>query len=139
MEALLSFIGSAGHDPAVARWFESRPDELGSIARQWFSTLRACGPDTRELIHDGCPVVCVQDAPFGYVNAFRAHVNLGFFRGASLPDPAHLLQGAGKYMRHVKLKPGETPNDSALQELVSAAYKDMGARLEAANRANQIA
>jgi hypothetical protein len=47
--------------------------------------MRGCGDDVRELVHDGCPVACVADAPFGYVNVFRTHVNVGFFYGAMLP------------------------------------------------------
>lgn len=131
MYTLLTFSGSTEHDAAVSRWFESRPGELGSLARHWFSRMRTSGPDVRELVHDGCPVVCVQDAPFGYVNAFRSHVNVGFFHGASLSDPANLLQGTGRYMRHVKLKPGQALDASALERLVAAAYQDIGVRLSA--------
>ncbi len=50
---------------------------------------------------DGCPVACVDDAPFGYVNVFTSHVSIGFFYGASLPDPSRVLVGTGRYMRHV--------------------------------------
>jgi hypothetical protein len=91
--------------------------------------LRNYGEDVQELFHDGCPVLCVQDAPFGYVNAFSAHVNVGFFHGASLPDPARLLVGAGKYMRHVKLRPNQPHNALALESLIAAAYSDIRARL----------
>ena len=63
--------------------------------------MRQCGDEVRELLHDGCPVVCLGDAPFGYVNVFSAHVNVGFLHGAGLPDPAHLLQGTGKLMRGI--------------------------------------
>ena len=94
--------------------------------------MRNCGADVRELFHDGCPVLCVEDAPFGSVNAFSAHVNVSFFHGASLPDPAHLLEGTGKYMRHVKLRPNQPYNTLALDALVFAAYKDIRARLESA-------
>jgi hypothetical protein len=93
--------------------------------------MRECGDDVRELIHDGCPVACVEDAPFGYVNAFKAHVNVGFFHGAELPDPAGLLEGSGKHMRHVKLKPGAAINSATLGRLIDEAYSDIKARLEA--------
>jgi hypothetical protein len=76
-------------------------DELGAAAHQWF-VMRKCGDEVRELLHDGCPIVCLEDAPFGYVNVFTSHVNVGFSHGAALPDPAHLLQGTGKFMRQVK-------------------------------------
>jgi hypothetical protein len=70
------------------------------------------------------------DAPFGYVNVFTAHVNVGFFHGAALPDPARLLQGTGKFMRHVKLTPGTATNTKALSTLIDAAYSDIKARVE---------
>jgi hypothetical protein len=59
------------------------------------------------------------------VNVFTAHVNVGFFQGAALPDPAHLLQGTGKFMRHVKLRPGTATNAAALGKLIDAAYWDI--------------
>ena len=65
-------------------------------------------------MHDGLATACVGDAPFGYVGVFRAHVNVGFFHGASLPDPATLLVGAGKNMRHVRLEPGASLDEVAL-------------------------
>jgi len=99
------------------------------MARPWFERMRECGPDVRELLHDGHPTACLGDAAFGYVNAFSAHVNVGFFHGATLDDPACLLEGAGKRMRHVKLRWGEPVNVGALNELIAAAYRDVRLRL----------
>lgn len=129
MEPLLRFAPSVEHDPAIDAWFERRPAELAALASEWFVRLRQAGPLVGELMHDGCPNLCVQDAPFAYVNAFTAHVNVGFFHGAALPDPAGLLQGAGKQMRHVKLRPGEPIDQAAFQALVQAAYQDILVRL----------
>jgi hypothetical protein len=70
------------------------------------------------------------DAPFGYVNVFTSHVNVGFFHGAALPDPARLLQGTGKFMRHVELRPGTATNAAELRRLIAAAYADIRARVE---------
>ena len=127
---LLRFNGALPHDPAIDTWMKAHPGELGSIAHRWFQVMRKCGDEVRELMHDGCPVACLGDVPFAYVNVFTAHVNVGFFQGASLPDPAHLLQGAGKFMRHVKLKPGETANTAALTTLIHTAYADIKSRIE---------
>ena len=118
-------------DPAVDRWLADEPVELRSIAQKWFARMRECGDDVRELMHDGCPVACLEDAPFGYVNSFKSHVNVGFFYGATLEDPAHLLQGSGKRMRHVKLEPDGDVNSSALGHLITSAYLDLKARLDA--------
>lgn len=84
--------------------------------------MRNCGDDVRELLHDGHPTACVGEAAFGYVNAFTAHVNVGFFPGAHLADPARLLEGTGKNMRHVKLRPGAQIDEEALAALIQAAY-----------------
>lgn len=127
---LLRFDGAAGRDPAIERWFNEHRGELGDIARKWFQAMRECGDEVRELLHDGCPVACLGDVPFGYVNVFTSHVNVGFFRGAALPDPAHLLQGTGKYMRHVKLRAGEQTNPAALSSLIDAAFCDIKSRVE---------
>jgi hypothetical protein len=127
---LLRFNGAVERDPAIHAWLKEHPGELGAIARQWFEVMRKCGDEVRELLHDGCPVACLGDAPFGYVNVFTSHVNVGFFHGAALPDPAGLLQGSGKFMRHVKLKRGTPTNAAALGKLIDEAYADMKARVE---------
>ena len=105
--------------------------ELGAIAQRWFEVMRDCGADVRELLHDGHPTACVADAAFAYVNAFRAHVNVGFFRGAEIADPDGLLEGTGKFMRHVKLSPERDIDAWALIKLIETAYTDMRGRLTA--------
>jgi hypothetical protein len=125
---LMLFPTAVCRDPAVDAWFDARA-ELGAIARTWFYRMRECGSDVQELLHDGHPTACVGEAAFGYTNAFSAHVNVGFFHGATLPDPSGLLQGTGKYMRHVKLMPGMAVDVAALQALIEAAYIDMKACL----------
>jgi hypothetical protein len=127
---LLRFDGAVERDPAVDAWIKEHAGGLGAIAHQWFAMMRKCGDEVRELLHDGCPVACLGDAPFGYVNVFTSHVNVGFFHGAALPDPARLLQGTGKFMRHVKLRPGAATNAAALTRLIEAAYADIKARVE---------
>lgn len=131
MDRIMRFPGSVRRDPAITAWVSDRPGALGAIARHWFGVIRERGDDVRELLHDGHPTACVDDAAFAYVNAFKAHVDVGFFRGAALADPARLLEGTGKYMRHVKLRPGIHIDAAALAALIDAAYTDMKRRLEA--------
>ena len=128
---LLRFPSAVERDPAIEGWIRGHAGELGAIAQRWFEVMRGCGDDVRELLHDGHPTACVGDAAFGYVNAFRAHVNVGFFRGAELADPDGLLEGAGKFMRHVKLRPGADVDATVLARLIEAAYADMRERLRA--------
>jgi hypothetical protein len=127
---LLTFDGAVEHDPAIDGWWKEHPGELGAMARQWFAVMRGCGDEVRELLHDGCPVACLGEFPFAYVNVFRSHVNVGFFQGACLPDPARLLEGTGKFMRHVKLREGVPVENESLRRLIEAAFGDMKARVE---------
>jgi hypothetical protein len=130
MNEILRFNGTVTRDPAVDAWFAQSGDELRRMARPWFERMRGCGADARETMNDGHPNACVADAPFGYVAAFKAHVNVGFFYGASLDDPAGLLEGSGKRMRHVKLRWGQPVNEAALSALIAAAYRDIKLRLK---------
>jgi hypothetical protein len=131
MSRLLRFPSAIKRDEAIEAWMRAHADELGEIAQRWFEVMRSCGDDVRELLHDGHPTACVDDAAFAYANAFRAHVNVGFFRGAELADPDGLLEGTGKFMRHVKLRPGQQVDEEALRNLIRAAYVDMKQRVEA--------
>jgi hypothetical protein len=129
MPALLRFTGALASDPRIERWLSAQPAALQALARTWFVPMRSSGPDVRELMHDGCATVCIEDAPFAYVGVFRAHVNVGFFHGSTLDDPHRLMLGGGRSMRHVKLAPGVAIDDDALRSLIAAAYGDIVARL----------
>ena len=130
MTQLMRFPNAIRNDPGVDAWFDVPNHELRRMAQPWFDRMRGCGPDVRELLADGHPTACAEDAAFAYVDAFSAHVNIGFFHGASLDDPADLLQGSGKRMRHVKLRWGEPVDAAALEALIAAAYGDIQLRLE---------
>ena len=125
MSRLMRFPSSVERDPSIESWLNEQPDQLGAIAGRWFEVMRRCGDDVRELLHDGHPTACVGDAAFGYVNAFRVHVNVGFFRGAEIADPNGLLEGTGKFMRHVKLSPDRHVDTAGLKRLIERAYSDM--------------
>ena len=123
MIPLFRFPEAVRRDPAVDAWFGG--DAMRGFAKPWFEAMRGCGPDVRELMHDGHPTACAGDAAFAYVDAFAAHVNVGFFNGAALKDPAGLLAGTGKRMRHIKLVWGEPVDTAAVTTLITAAYREM--------------
>ena len=131
MSQLLRFPSAVRRERSIDAWYCAPDRELRRFVQPWFERMRCCGADVRELLHDGHPMACVDDAAFGYVDAFSAHANVGFFYGAELVDPAGLLEGAGKRMRHVKLRWGQQANEAALGELIVAAYRDIRLRLEA--------
>lgn len=129
MSPLFHFPEAVRRDPDVDAWFSDPDNALRQVARPWFERMRGCGSDVRELLHDGHPTACVDDAAFAYVDAFAAHVNLGFYQGADLDDPKGLLEGSGKRMRHVKVRWGQPADEAALAALIAAAYHDMRRRL----------
>lgn len=120
--SFLRFDGAVRHQPKIDAWIDAREAALGAIARKWFAEMRSCGEDVTELLHDHHPTACVGDAAFGYVN-------IGFFHGASLSDPAGMLQGSGRFMRHVKASPTSPPDEPSLRALIEAAYFDIKKRL----------
>jgi hypothetical protein len=125
----MRFPGAVARDPAVERWMNGHLGDLGVMAQYWFEVMRGCGGDVREVLNDNHPVACVGDAAFAYVDVFSAHANVGFFHGAALPDPQGLLEGAGRFMRHVKLRPRVPVDAGALERLIEAAYADMKRRI----------
>jgi hypothetical protein len=129
MEDLFRFPAARRQDPEVEQWF-AHGDALRGLVEPWFERLRACGLDVAELIHDGRPTACAGDAAFAYVDAHAVHANIGFFFGAFLDDPAGLLEGAGKRMRHVKLRIDRMPDEGALGDLITTAYRDIRRRLD---------
>ncbi|MGE4064538.1 MAG: DUF1801 domain-containing protein [Rhodospirillaceae bacterium] len=131
MTALFRLSRANKQDPEIDAWLNARAPELAGLVRPWFEKMRSCGEDVREVMHDGCPTACVDDAAFAYVGIYRAHAAVGFFHGAVLHDPARLLRGTGKRMRHVKLVPGlgQAVDAGALDRLIAAAYRDIRLRL----------
>ena len=136
VDDILRFPSAVNRDPAIDAWLRAQRVDLRPLAETWFVYMRLRGDDVRELMHDGCPTACVGDAAFGYVNAFKDHVNVGFFFGALLKDPARLLEGTGKRGRHVKLRPGRDVDSAALAQLVDVAYVDIKARVWRQHPAN---
>lgn len=133
MRALFKLEHSAQLEPAVRGWFESHADPLGEIAQRWFNVIRASGKDVWEVMHDGQPTACVNGVAFAYVAAYTSHVNVGFFHGAELSDPKGLLEGSGKFMRHVKIRPGHDIDELAMCALIESAYADIKSRLSNSN------
>lgn len=132
MDDALRFPAAVKRDPAIDAWLRAQRDDLRPFFLAWFERLRQCGEDVRELIHAGCPTACWGDAAFGYVNAFRNHINVGFFFGALLDAPQRLLEGTGKRERQVKLRPAHEIDCEALDRLIRAAYAAISSRLRRA-------
>jgi hypothetical protein len=79
--------------------------------------VKTAAPDASEAMKWAQPVYD-HGGPFAYIRAFKNHVNLGFWRGASLDDPKGLLQGDGDKMRHIKVTGMEAITPEAFTALV---------------------
>jgi hypothetical protein len=78
-------------------------------------------PKSRELLNPwGLPTYEWRGA-IGYIMVGKKHVTLGFARGTELPDPAKLLQGTGKNLRHVKIRDQAQLIDANLRDLILSA------------------
>jgi len=66
---------------------------------------------------------------YAYLRPYAAHVNLGFFQGYRLPDPAGVLMGTGVKLRHVKLRQAGEAAALALADLMIAAQAERRAAL----------
>ena len=129
MEKILRYTEKDFQDFTMSQWLQTKETTLQPIAIKWCNEIKNCGIDVQQIFHDDCPTACVDNAPFAYVNIFKAHVNVGFFYGAFLPDTHKLLQGNGKRMRHITIKPGLDYNEPELQHFIKAAYADIKLRV----------
>jgi len=105
----------------VDRWVDAlgRPhrDVVNAIRR----IVREAAPELEETIKWGQPCYVYRGNNVCYIAPSAERVNFGFFRGADLEDPGHLLEGTGKKLRHVKLGLGKIPRKAPLQALVREA------------------
>lgn len=61
---------------------------------------------------------------YAYISVQSSHVNLGFYHGASLSDPANLLKGTGKALRHIKIHDASSTRDPQVVNLLRQAIAE---------------
>ena len=114
---------------AIGTWddvFGAASPELQALALTTRDLIRALHPETVEVARPGDRAVSFGHGPakmraaYLYLMPQRSWLNLGFYQGASLPDPSGLLEGAGKALRHVKLR-GKADVGPGVVALVQAA------------------
>lgn len=129
MEKLLLYTGKDLQDLTMDVWLKDKAPALQRLAIKWFNEIKNCGDDVQDIFHDGYPIACVNNAPFAYVNIFTSHANVGFFYGADLKDKKGILEGIGKRMRHIKIKPGLAQDEKEILDLIKGSYMDIKRRL----------
>ena len=97
-------------DPQLLGFLEAYDRQIGDLALALREIILEEAPDASESIYQVYTVAIwfgfsgkMKDM-FCYIATSAGHVNLGFPRGAALPDPNRVLEGDGKAMRHIKFK-----------------------------------
>jgi hypothetical protein len=74
------------------------------IIRALRTFVRRVEPRLSEAVKWGNGCWIGKDGPVAYVYSDTGYVQFGFFRGSSLRDPKGLLEGKGRYVRHIKVR-----------------------------------
>lgn len=61
---------------------------------------------------------------YTYILPYTSWVNLGFYKGADLPDSDGYLEGTGKKLRHVKIRSKEDAENPIVHRLIEAALTE---------------
>jgi hypothetical protein len=95
----------------VEAWLAPASAEVRAIAIAARALVHDALPDADETASRGDQGIGFGARQYGadgwgvaYISIQSKHANLGFFKGASLPDPDGLLEGTGKNLRHVKMR-----------------------------------
>jgi hypothetical protein len=75
-----------------------------SIIRALRKFVKRVAPRLDESVKWGNGCWLKEDVPIAYVYSATEYVQFGFFRGSALKDPQKLLEGAGQYVRHIKVR-----------------------------------
>ena len=115
-------------NPSVEEYLTYLHPDLQAITRELVAVARKNMPDAHEFIYHDAVGYSVTESPFDRICYIapqkKGYVNFGFFFGANLPDPKHLLIGEGKRLRHVKVRSVEEAKNPALGKLIAATWKE---------------
>ncbi len=110
------------------------PVEIQQLFKVIQEKLRQALPGAREQIDPMANMLAFQLKP-GFIGTIftlipvETHITVGFYGGASLPDPNGLLEGKGAVHRHVKIRSVEQANSVEFSELLQVAAKAAYERL----------
>src|SRR4051812_25371363 len=96
-------VSGKGAGQAIDAYVERANPALKDVVSAVRRLVRKAVPASAESVNPWGLPTFEQQGPFCVLMVGKRHVSLGFALGTSLPDPARLLEGAGKSMRHVKL------------------------------------
>lgn len=97
--------------PTLLGYLASRDPHVSRLALALREIVLEEAPEAIESVFNGYAVAIafsftgkpLKDG-FCHIAVYRSHVNLGFNRGAGLPDPNRVLEGSGKMIRHIPVR-----------------------------------
>ncbi len=108
-------------------FLEQKPIELVELYINLRSYLLSFNPNCFEILYKSQALTSVysfsdklEDA-YCHIPVYKKHINLGFNFGSKLNDPANLLKGAGKYIRHIRIENEASFNNSHVEALIKEA------------------
>lgn len=113
--------GAAMSTRAADAWFNGADPAQCRTLAALRSLVRSVAPKAVEEIKWSRPCYSNAGGMFCYLHSTKSYATLGFRNGAVLVDPDGLLEGTGKDMRHIKFKPGLSPDHPAVRALVKRA------------------
>jgi len=105
-------------------------DDIRPILDQMRAIVLSIDPEAVEIVRLGDRAATYgvgskkMKEGYCYVMPHKKWANLGFYQGATLPDPEGLLEGTGAKMRHVKIRTLEAANSAAIKALIKAALNE---------------
>ena len=131
--------------PELLSFLAPYPRSVQDLALAMRGMMLEEAPSAVESIYDAYNAVALgysftgrlKDS-FCHIAVYSAHVNLGFNRGATLPDPQSVLQGSGKNVRHIKIQDRHELDQPWLRRYVRAAILQVGGPLTPAAEGHSV-
>ncbi|MGB7847961.1 MAG: DUF1801 domain-containing protein [Candidatus Acidiferrum sp.] len=107
----------------IDAYVEQKGTKLGDVAQGLRRLVKKTVEGTKESVNPWKIPTFESHGPMCFFMIGKNHITFGFLRGTSLPDPAKLLEGTGKNLRHVKLRSVDDLRKPALKKLIQAAAR----------------
>lgn len=131
-------------DPRLLGFLEAYDRPIGDLALSLREIILDEVPDASESIYRVYTVAIwfgfsgkMKDM-FCYIATNAQHVNLGFPRGSTLPDPNGVLEGDGKALRHIKFVGQRDLERSFVRRYIQASIEQLGVTASAGGTGRSV-
>jgi hypothetical protein len=107
----------------IDAYVERKEAKVAAVARGLRALMKKEVKGVKESVNSWKIPTFEVEGPMCFFMAGKRHVSFGFLRGTALDDPAKLLEGTGKSLRHVKLREVEDLKRPELRKLIGEALK----------------